>query len=312
MRTLTIRSPAKINLYLNILGKRPDGYHELETVIERVSLFDTLLLRLSAGTAIKLTCSAPSLITNNSIVKAYQCLKDYLRTDFGATVHLEKHIPVGSGLGGASSNAAFFILGALRLLKVRLSPKELYAVGQQVGSDVNFFLSQQPFALCRGRGEIVEPVLISRKYGHDIVFPGIFSSTKSVYAEFAEGACPEPLDCARGRRRRRACPERASKGRVEGLTSNFNGVSILINGLKNNDHSLIENSIFNALKTSAFRLNPRLHEVEEVLQRLSARAYNITGSGSAFFLFQENHTFRQQLYRSCRKRGWMVYRVRTY
>jgi len=283
MQTLKILSPAKINLYLNILGKRTDGYHELETVVERVSLFDRLMLRLSAGNAIKLTCSMPSLVKNNTIIKAYHCLKDHLRADFGVAVHLEKHIPVGSGLGGASSNAAFFILGVLRLLKIRISQEELYAVGQRVGSDVNFFLSQQPFALCRGRGEIVEPVSIARKYEHSIIFPALFSSTKSVYAAFSET-----------------------------LTSNFNGVSIVINGLKNNDHSLIENGIFNALKASAFRLNPRLQEVEEVLQKLSARAYNLTGSGSAFFLFHENHAFEQQLYRSCRKRGWVVYRVRTY
>jgi len=282
MHSITIESPAKINLYLNILGKRNDGYHELESLMARISLCDRLRITLNNSSGILLHCSDPALVPNNSIAKAYEVLKETLRTDFGVEVHLKKNIPVGSGLGGASSNAAFFILGVLRLLRKNVSQKLLYQIGARIGSDVNFFLSDSPYALCTGRGEDVSPVSIPARYRYTIVFPRIFSSTKAVYS---------------------ACSSR--------LTSDFNNVNILLHALKRRDYTLIDNGIFNALKTAAYSVSPKLARVEQLLHALPVQLCNMTGSGSAFFMFDKGILEQTTLNHLCRREAWMMYKVHT-
>lgn len=283
MRSLIIDSPAKINLYLNILGKRPDGYHELETLMERVSLCDRITISTRKEPGLELRCSDSALVANNTIIKAHNELQRLIKNDFGVKVFLQKKIPVGSGLGGASSNAAFFILGALKLLNKRIPLPRLYDIGKKVGSDVNFFLSNARYAFCRGRGEQVRPLAITKKYAHYIVFPRLFCSTAKVYAAFSGG-----------------------------LTSNFNSVNILTAGLANSDFALIENGLFNALRAPAERVIPRLEEVRNKISALPVRLYNLTGSGSACFIIDDGNVPKKKLYHLCKKQAWMIYRVQTY
>jgi 4-diphosphocytidyl-2-C-methyl-D-erythritol kinase len=283
LNKLSILSPAKLNLYFDILGKLKDGYHKVYTVMERVSLFDELKISLTGSGEIDFRCSNSDVGRDNTITKAYYILKRYINRSFGVDVFLKKRIPIGSGMGGASSNAAFFIFGVLKILNIRLPEKELYSIGERIGADVNFFLSRNRFAICANRGEKVTPLVVNRRYAHYVIFPKVFSSTKRVYEEF-DGA----------------------------LTRVFNDANILIYGLKKRDFLLIDKGIFNALKMPAFSVNPCLRRVETFLRDTGARAYGMTGSGSAFFLFDDKTIKETTLYRECKSQGWEVFRVQTY
>ena len=150
------RSPCKVNLLLNILGKRPDGFHELETVMHPVGVFDTLNFERK-GNGITLSCSDPELPVdgNNLIYRTAALFFDRARIKPGVEIRLEKKVPVGGGLGGGSANAAVALLALNELHGNPIS--DLSELATQLGSDVPFFLQSRP-ALASGRGEKIEPV----------------------------------------------------------------------------------------------------------------------------------------------------------
>ena len=154
--TLEKQSGCKVNLLLNILRKRADGFHELETVIHPVGVFDRMTFT-RAGSGIQLTCSEPSLPTDPRNL-AYRAAELFLRaakTKEGVRIHLEKRIPLAAGLGGGSANAAVTLLGLNELFGQPLAPDKLQLIAAFLGSDVPFFLQSNP-ALATGRGEQVQ------------------------------------------------------------------------------------------------------------------------------------------------------------
>ena len=140
--SLTLPSFAKINWSLKILGRRPDGYHEVSTLLQTISLHDELHFETSEDGAVTLSCDDPDIPTdnNNLIVRAAQALQEGCKTRQGASIRLEKRIPVKAGLGGASSNAAISLLGLTRLWRVELAEVELFEIAAKLGADVPFFL----------------------------------------------------------------------------------------------------------------------------------------------------------------------------
>jgi 4-diphosphocytidyl-2-C-methyl-D-erythritol kinase len=151
-------APAKVNLSLRVLGRREDGFHEIETLMAPISLFDTLEIERRESGGIEFTCSDPTLPTGseNLAVRAVE----HFCVSFGfvpdVRVHLKKAIPHGAGLGGGSSDAATVLLALDRLFQSELPRDKLSQLAAELGSDVPFFIAQSA-ALCRGRGEIVEP-----------------------------------------------------------------------------------------------------------------------------------------------------------
>ena len=190
MISLTIQSPAKVNLFLRVLKQRPDGYHELETLFHRVSLCDRLVLKkiTSKHTLFRLTTNHPRLsnTSQNLIYHAYQLLRKYVSWKGSVHVRLTKRIPLASGLGGGSSNAAHFLLGMNRLFNLRLSQAELCRLGAQLGSDVPFFIYQVNQALGKGRGERIEPMPFKGRLWFVIVIPPFGVSTKKAYQFFSQ------------------------------------------------------------------------------------------------------------------------------
>ena len=164
--TLQLKSPAKINLGLFILGKREDGYHELETLFQMVSLYDTLELT-ALPTGIELRCDHPGVPADatNLVVRAARLLlaKDAGGRTLGCRIHLKKQIPVGAGLGGGSGNAGLALRGLNQLWGLGLGTPELMEIAAQLGSDVPFFLGA-PAALGRGRGERLTPLQPAKKF----------------------------------------------------------------------------------------------------------------------------------------------------
>ena len=154
---ISIAAPAKINLSLRILGKRPDGFHELETLMVPIQLADMLEISHGAGKGITLTCNDPELSTgeDNLCVKAARAFLLATGLDHGVVITLLKKIPHGAGLGGGSSDAVAVLKGLNELFDHPLVFEELEQIAATLGSDVPFFLGDGP-AWCRGRGEIIE------------------------------------------------------------------------------------------------------------------------------------------------------------
>ena len=153
--TLFVRSYAKINLTLDVLGRRADGYHELATVMQTIDLYDTLCLTVTDEASVRVVSTRPELDGDDNLaVRAAQALRQRLELPQGVDIELDKRIPVAAGLGGGSSNAATVLLALQQWWQLPLTPADLHAIAATLGSDVPFFLTGG-LALCEGRGERV-------------------------------------------------------------------------------------------------------------------------------------------------------------
>lgn len=185
---ITVYAPAKINLVLRILDRRPDGYHNLWSLMQTVRLEDELSISISQHqSAIHLQCDAPSLKTDRSnlVYRAAATVLEQCGKTVGIDIALVKRIPMGAGLGGGSSDAAATIIGLNRVLKLGWSPSRMAQVGQALGSDVPFFFFA-PAATVAGRGETVAPVRIMESRWVVLVNPGFPVETKWAYQQLAE------------------------------------------------------------------------------------------------------------------------------
>lgn len=257
---LEIWSPAKINLLLNILGRRPDGFHELETLLHPVGLFDELTLEPAAH-GIVLTCSDPALPADptNLVWRAAAAFLAACGLRTGVRIHLEKRIPREAGLGGGSANAAATLRGLNQLFGYPLPAVRLHELAAALGSDVPFFLQDNP-ALATGRGEQIQPLdpfPILAGYQVLLIHPGFGISTAWAYQALARH--PEAL-CGR--------PGRAQE---------------LVQTLLGGDLALAAPLFYNSLETPAFTKYPWLSLVRDFLTESGAPVCRMSGSGSALF-----------------------------
>jgi 4-diphosphocytidyl-2-C-methyl-D-erythritol kinase len=180
MKMINLKAYAKINLGLRILSQRDDGYHNIETVFHRVQPYDEI--RLEPSSDITLTVNSPDLPPddNNLCVKAATLLQQYVGTENGVHIFLNKNIPIGAGLGGGSADAAATLIGLMNLWHIDIPKNELLKIGLQLGSDVSYFLSLGT-AYATSRGEILEYFEFSMPYWIVIIYPNIHVSTKWAY-----------------------------------------------------------------------------------------------------------------------------------
>lgn len=184
---VTVFAPAKINLILRILDRRPDGYHNLWSIMQTVALEDEVEISLAPHRQeIQLRCDTEQLATdrNNLVYRAAAAVLERAQQTIGLDIHLLKRIPMGAGLGGGSSDAAATILGLNRLLQLGWSDTQMAEVGQPLGSDVPFFFFA-PSAFVEGRGETVKPVTVGGVRWAVLVNPGFGVETKWAYQELA-------------------------------------------------------------------------------------------------------------------------------
>jgi len=181
MSSITALSPAKINLLLKVLKKREDGYHELYTLMQPVSLFDKIFIDAADGEGISIECSHSGVPSDNSNLacRAASLFLEKTALKKRVSLNIEKTIPVGAGLGGGSSNAATVLISLNKLLNAGLSDDELKDMGAKIGSDVPFFIMQSP-AIATGRGEALRAVRLPALY-YVLINPGFSVSTKWVY-----------------------------------------------------------------------------------------------------------------------------------
>lgn len=193
-RGLIVLAPAKLNLFLRIVSRRPDGFHEIESVMAAVNLYDTLTFEPLASGAIDLEVvdASPQSRSGglkieapagpeNLVVRAAKMLKEYANCSQGARISLVKRIPSSAGLGGGSSDCAATIGALNKLWSLGVSGAAQRELAGHLGSDVPFFLGKSPLALCKGRGELIEPFRVSTALHFVIARPASGLSTPAVY-----------------------------------------------------------------------------------------------------------------------------------
>jgi 4-diphosphocytidyl-2-C-methyl-D-erythritol kinase len=266
-------TPAKLNLVLEVLGKRMDGFHELVTLMTAVRIFDTLWLVPDEGGRLELTCSWDASVsvsqdasragghesamgdlpegTDNIVLRAVQSLRDRAGGTWGARLRLLKRIPSAAGLGGASSDAAAALVAANSAWRLGWSPEQLADVAAELGSDVPFFLGP-PAAVCRGRGELVEPVDGLGKLHFVVVRPPGGLSTPEVY------------------RHCRPAPEDPPLG-------------ALLDAVRRGDLQRVGQMLVNRLQEPAESLSPWVRTLRREFAKTACVAHQMTGSGTAYF-----------------------------
>ncbi len=178
---LQLQCPAKLNLFLHITGRREDGYHCLQTIFQIIDLCDTLILDKSPSAELHLACDDASLNTDDNLVlRAAKALQKATGTTLGASMHLRKHIPMGAGLGGGSSNAASALLGLNRLWDTKLSLEQLAKIGLGLGADVPLFIYGRT-AWAEGIGEKLTPITLPEKT-FLVIHPGCHVSTQEIFS----------------------------------------------------------------------------------------------------------------------------------
>lgn len=193
MQEITGKAYAKINLSLNVLGKRPDGYHDIESVMQPLDFGDDVTVRLEKEPGIRLSVNRPELPLDegNIAYRAAALLQSAFELQNGISIHIHKRIPIAAGLAGGSADAAAVLKLLNRLCDLRLSPKQLAEFGLQLGADVPFCLYEKP-ALAEGIGERLTPVAGLSECYIVLVNPGEAVSTAAIYREIdTVGAYPE-------------------------------------------------------------------------------------------------------------------------
>jgi 4-diphosphocytidyl-2-C-methyl-D-erythritol kinase len=285
--SLSLPAFAKINWSLQILGKRPDGYHEVRTTLQTISLHDDLVFEVSEDGSVVVLCNEPNIPTDdrNLIVRAAYALKDRYGVDHGARVSLNKGIPAKAGLGGASSNAAVTLLALAKLWQVETSLSVLLEIASGLGADVPFFLIGG-CALATGTGATVSPL---RDTDHDtqhliVITPNASVSTAEAYAAVGADALT-----TRGRE------PILSSSREEAIS----GSSIPwppYRDLKNDFESVI------------FDIEPEIRRAKQTLLQAGALRALLAGSGSSVFgIFADQEAQQRALNEISLEAGWRVF-----
>ena len=174
-------APAKINLHLKVFPKRTDGYHPIESIFQAVSLYDEITVRLIGESLVCVVdCDTMQIPTENTLTKTYRLFSQMSGISAGVQVELLKRIPSGAGLGGGSSDAAYFLLALNKMFDYPLSWSQLEQIANLVGSDVLFFLSGSS-AIVTGRGDVVKPIEPRRDFCIVVVYPDVHCSTPESY-----------------------------------------------------------------------------------------------------------------------------------
>ncbi len=251
---ISLKAPAKINLFLEILGKRDDGYHEIETVMQEIDLVDNLQFE-EIQEGVKLKCNDKNIPSdeNNLVCKAANLILNECGIKKGVLISLEKNIPVGAGLGGGSSDAAATLKALNLLWKIGLNDAELMEFAAKLGSDIPFFIKGKT-ALCSGRGEKITPIEVKSEMNYLVIFPQVNINTTTIYRNLK-------ID----------------------LTKKIIDVSFFLDALKHRKLADISKLLYNRLEEVIFATYPDLLDVKSALDHFDFCGLSVSGSGSAFF-----------------------------
>lgn len=263
--SLTVLAPAKLNLFLRVVRRRDDGYHDLETVMTSIDLCDTLRFEESETAEIRLrvvlayprslqSSSSETIPTDNRnlVVRAAQLLKEYASVGKGVRITLIKRIPSAAGMGGGSSDAAATLAGLNRFWQLSRSRTELLDLAAQLGSDIGFFLGGSSTAVCRGRGELVEPLRVPTCLHFVVARPASGLSTPEVF---------------------RHCHP----------NENQSSVDEFVRSLRMAGTSRMVRLLLNDLQTPAEALNGEVRQLRCRFSNLPVLGHQMSGSGTSYF-----------------------------
>ena len=279
---LTIQAPAKLNLTLEVLNKRPDGYHEIRSIVQTVSLYDTIEFELSDS--IQYSSDLAEWDAQKSLVsKAISLLQKTTENKGGASIRVSKRIPLASGLGGDSSDAAAILLGINRLLDLGLSLKKLHSLAEQLGSDVPFFLYGGT-ALMAGRGEIITPLPSLKTIPILLIIPDLprpARKTEQLYTSLK--------------------PQYYTDGKItERLADTIR-----------QSRTVTSNSLFNVFENITFAPDSELYKIRAQIMDKGATNVHLAGSGPALFTILESRAEGERLRASLKSPGMSLYVVET-
>jgi 4-diphosphocytidyl-2-C-methyl-D-erythritol kinase len=277
INTITLRSPAKINLCLSVLGRRPDGYHDVEMLMQMVGLFDEVTVSLG-GPGISVSCDSPAVPSGEENI-AWKAATEMLRIageEAGLAIEIKKNIPVAAGLGGGSGNAAAVLMALNKLLGIGLDRDRLAEIGTRIGMDVPFFFFG-PTALAQGRGEILTKLTPLPHLPILLVNPGFETSTAWIY-----------------------------KNLNLGLTKNGDCNKIARLNLRN-----IALGLHNDLENVTSVVHPVINRIKDALMDQGAIGALMSGSGPTVFGIFETETACRAAADTLSPEGWRSYPVET-
>jgi 4-diphosphocytidyl-2-C-methyl-D-erythritol kinase len=281
-RRLSVKARAKVNLGLEVLGPRPDGYHELLTLLAAIDLADRVTLETTGREAIEVACDAAGVPggPENLAWRAADLVRREAQVAGGVRIRIEKAIPVAAGLGGGSADAAAVIAGLERLWGVALTPKRRHEIATALGMDVPFFLGEGP-ALASGRGEVVTPVGALRPLALVVVNPGFPLATREVYGRLG------PHDFGSGR-----------------------AVRALLAALAEGPRAIAARLV-NDLERAVGPVWPGLDEVKAALVSAGALGAVMSGSGPTVVGVAQSLVAARRIRASLAERPWRAWVTRT-
>jgi 4-diphosphocytidyl-2-C-methyl-D-erythritol kinase len=278
---LVLRTSAKVNLALEVLGKRSDGYHELSTVMQAVDLFDRLTVERAETITLETSDAALPTDGRNLVVRAARLLREASGVQAGARIVLDKRIPVAAGLGGGSSDAAATLWGLNRLWGLRWRRERLMALAVGLGMDVPFFLGPGR-AVGTGRGEVLKPVPTLGGYAMVLVNPGIPLSTQEVYGRVPEGWGAKP-----------------------------EGTKRMLEALRTRNAAKVAAALTNHLERWVEPAIPVIGRMKAALLAAGALGAVMSGSGPTVFGVARSLDQARQIQRRVNRAGWSAWAVRT-
>lgn len=302
MNSIEIPAPAKVNLFLKVLSKRKDSYHNILTLFERISLADIIkITKIPKGIIVK----SDKLITRNPkdnlVYKAAELILKHGKIKSGVKIEIKKKIPIAAGLGGGSSDAAAVLIGIDRLFRLKSGDKILTTLGKKLGADVPFFILDTPFAIGRGRGDKLKAVRSKARFWHLLVYPGFKAATKDVYKAFEGSKYLTP---------------RQGGVKIQALSSGCGGGSSHLNLRMN--YRNIESMLYNDLEAAAVSKKKSLGRILKGLAHLLGREAIVSGSGPSLFCLyrkrKEAIKAKIKLLKSVparQKHGWLTFVVGT-
>jgi 4-diphosphocytidyl-2-C-methyl-D-erythritol kinase len=281
VRRLLLNAVAKVNLTLEVLGKRPDGYHEIATVMQAVDLSDQVVLEDARSLVLETDAAGVPTGADNLVMRAAVLLREAAGVDRGARIRLAKRIPVAAGLGGGSSDAAATLWGLNRLWGMQWGGERLGELAERLGMDVPFFLGRGR-ALATGRGERIERLPGGGAYALVLVNPNIALSTKEVYgrvtaASFSDG----------------------SRGPA------------MLKALERRNAAVVAASLYNGLETVVEPAWPVVGQIKAALVSAGALGAVMSGSGPTVFGVARSLDHARQIRTRVARASWSCWSVRT-
>lgn len=304
-------SPAKINLFLDVIGKRDDGYHDIITVFEKIDLCDSIRFTplenkhqskadqpsiktgpTESNEGIEISSNIDELAADrdNLVYHACSLLKKTYGISKGVKIHIEKRIPIAAGLGGGSSNAATALKGLTKLWNLNISDNELSDLGKKIGADVPFFIFNHSFATGSGIGDEICPIKSNLEMWHVIISPPVRVLTKEIYANTSLN-----------------------------LTETRPDVRMMIRAIEKKDFREVKNQLYNALEPIVSKKVTDISRAKDFVRKMGFDAIKVTGSGPTIFVLaykrKEAENLKKELmnsFASDRFQGdWKIFVAKT-